>query len=143
MRKAAGIIDALRSSLDSERGGDMADNLERLYDYMGRELTHANLHDDAAALLSIINVNETLRGAWSAIPEEARRGSHGGLKMGSLRARADRDHDCPRQRNSTRRSVRRRLEQCNYPAQPAGGGGTRRRTRPRSSRQAWRMWPRR
>jgi len=75
VRKAAGIIDALRSSLDSERGGDTAANLERLYDYMGRELTRANLHGDAAALLSIINVNETLRGAWSAIPEDARRGS--------------------------------------------------------------------
>lgn len=73
--KAAGIIDALRDSLDLARGGEVAHNLDRLYDYMGRKLTEVNLHDDAAALRDVAAVNDTLRGAWKTIPAEARQGS--------------------------------------------------------------------
>lgn len=75
IRKAAGILDALRSSLNLDEGGDMAANLDRLYDYMGREITRANLHDSSDALTSAALVNETLRAAWQAIPQDARRGS--------------------------------------------------------------------
>jgi len=73
--KAVGIMEALVSSLDHERGGDVAGNLDRLYDYMGREITRANLHGDAAALGNVAAVNETLRRAWAGIPEDARSGS--------------------------------------------------------------------
>ena len=73
--KAAGIIDALNSSVDVQRGGAIAENLERLYDYMGRKLTDANLHNDVQALQEVSNVNETLSGAWVAIPQSARRGA--------------------------------------------------------------------
>jgi len=75
VRRAAGILDALRSSLDAERGGDVAANLERLYDYMGRELTLANLRDQAGRLRAVAGLNETLREGWDAIPPEARRGT--------------------------------------------------------------------
>ncbi len=75
VRKAAGIIDALRASLDLERGGEVAANLERLYDYMGRLLTRANLHGDVHALREMLSINETLRNAWAAIPEDERAGS--------------------------------------------------------------------
>jgi len=73
--KAVGIMEALLASLDRERGGEVAGNLDRLYDYMGRELTRANLHGDVAALGNVATVNETLRRAWAAIPEDARSGS--------------------------------------------------------------------
>lgn len=73
--RAAGIIDALRASLDLERGGELGHNLDRLYDYMGRKLTEVNLHGDAHVLREIASVNDTLRGAWKAIPTEARRGA--------------------------------------------------------------------
>ena len=75
IRKAAGILDALRSSLNLDEGGEMATNLARLYDYMGREITRANLHDASDALTSATQVNETLRAAWQSIPEEARSGN--------------------------------------------------------------------
>ena len=70
--KAAGIIDALRGSVDAQRGGAIAENLEQLYDYMGRKLTVTNLHSDLDALQEVVNVNETLRTAWSTIPEAVR-----------------------------------------------------------------------
>ena len=70
--KSAGIIDALRGSVDAQRGGAIAENLEQLYDYMGRKLTVTNLHGDLDALREVVNVNETLRTAWSTIPEAVR-----------------------------------------------------------------------
>ena len=73
--KAAGIIDALHSSVDAQRGGAIAENLERLYDYMGRKLTDANLHNDIHALHEVSNVTETLSGAWNTIPEAVRQGA--------------------------------------------------------------------
>lgn len=71
--KAAGILDSLRASLNMDQGGDMAENLDRLYEYMGRQITQANLHDDLAAIDSVTVVNETLRGAWAQIPDDVRR----------------------------------------------------------------------
>jgi len=73
--KAAAIIDALRGSLDLPRGGEVAHNLDRLYDYMGRTLTEVNVRGDAALLRDIVSVNDTLRAAWKAIPADARHGS--------------------------------------------------------------------
>lgn len=73
--KAAGILDALHSSVDTQRGGAIAENLDRLYDYMRRKLTDANLHNDVQALQEVSNVNETLSGAWNSIPQAARSGA--------------------------------------------------------------------
>ena len=73
--KAADILQALIASLDLERGGAVAGNLSRLYDYMERELARANLHNDPAGLGNVASVNETLRAAWQSIPAEARQGN--------------------------------------------------------------------
>lgn len=73
--KAAGIIDALRASLDLARGGELGDRLDRLYEYMGRRLTLVNLRGDLAVLREVATLNDTLRGAWQTIPAEARRAS--------------------------------------------------------------------
>ena len=75
IHKAISILEALRSSLNMDEGGEMALNLDSLYEFMSGQITQANLHDDVAAIESSIAVNETLREAWSSIPEDARRGS--------------------------------------------------------------------
>ena len=40
--RAVAIVDELRISLDGARGGELARNLEALYDYIGRQLMRAN-----------------------------------------------------------------------------------------------------
>lgn len=62
------ILSGLRSSLDFERGSELAERLDALYEYMGRRLLHANLHDDIAALDEVVNLLRPIRGAWAQIP---------------------------------------------------------------------------
>ena len=43
-------LDALQSSLDKEKGGEIAENLFNLYDYIGDRLIAANLENDVKML---------------------------------------------------------------------------------------------
>ncbi len=67
---AISIIDGLRMSLDMEAGGDIADNLNRLYDYMTRRLLEANLKNEAAYLDEVANLLKEIKSAWDSIPVE-------------------------------------------------------------------------
>lgn len=70
--QAISIIDGgLRASLDPSVGGELAQNLSGLYQYMGRRLLHANLKDDAAALEEVRQLLLQLRGAWETLAANA------------------------------------------------------------------------
>ncbi len=66
---AISIIDALRASLDPEAGGEIALNLERLYEYMTARLLEANLRNDRDALGEVHRLLGEIKEAWDAIPE--------------------------------------------------------------------------
>ena len=65
--KAIGLIDGLRTSLDRERGGDVARNLESLYDYMMRRLVEANLKNDERRLEEVAGLLDEVRSGWEAM----------------------------------------------------------------------------
>lgn len=71
--KAIQIIDNLRASLDLGNGGDLAENLRALYDYMERRLVEANLGNDRKILAEVCSLVEELKEGWRAIPAEYRR----------------------------------------------------------------------
>ncbi len=64
---AISIIDGLRASLDLEAGGDIARNLNDLYDYMENRLLEANIKNDTAALDEVKGLLREIREAWAAI----------------------------------------------------------------------------
>ncbi|MCP3869305.1 MAG: flagellar export chaperone FliS [Gammaproteobacteria bacterium] len=65
------IINGLKDSLDKENGGTLAENLENLYSYMGRQLLSANLNNDETKLEEVANLLSELKSAWVAIGPEA------------------------------------------------------------------------
>ncbi|QDQ28916.1 flagellar export chaperone FliS [Chitinimonas arctica] len=66
--KAIAIIEeGLRVSLDVGKSGEIAGNLDTLYDYMSRRLFDANLNNDLAALEEVQGLLSQLREAWESI----------------------------------------------------------------------------
>ncbi|MDH5426065.1 MAG: flagellar export chaperone FliS [Gammaproteobacteria bacterium] len=72
--KAISILDGLITSLDMEKGGEIATNLMSLYDYMQRKLVEANLSDKMDNLDEVTSLMNEIRSGWSAIPQDVRKG---------------------------------------------------------------------
>lgn len=69
--KAFEILTELTSSLDYERGGEIAVRLARLYDYMQRRLLEANAQQADEPLAEVLGLLTTLAEAWQSIQEPA------------------------------------------------------------------------
>ena len=66
--KAIQIIDnGLRASLDKKAGGQIAEGLDALYEYMSARLLAANIHNDLALLEEVQRLLTDLRETWNAI----------------------------------------------------------------------------
>ncbi len=70
--RAIAIIDGLKASLDLEKGGEIAVNLNDLYDYMQRRLFEANTENDPLILDEVTHLVKEIKQAWDAIPVEER-----------------------------------------------------------------------
>jgi len=58
------ILTGLSASLNIEEGGELAINLQALYDYMVTRLIHANIHKDPAAIREVQRLLGEISGAW-------------------------------------------------------------------------------
>lgn len=73
LARAVAILAELRRSLDHKAGGDIATNLDALYEYMERRLLEANSRNDTAALDEVSGLLREVKSGWDAIGDEARR----------------------------------------------------------------------
>ncbi len=65
--KADRIIRVLNNSLDMERGGEIAANLRKLYDFILDNLVIANGKNDKQLLGDLIDILTTLKEGWEGI----------------------------------------------------------------------------
>ncbi len=63
--RAQAILVELRANLDMNAGGEIAANLDRLYDYYLRRLQEANLRKDEKPVIEIEGLVRTLRDGWA------------------------------------------------------------------------------
>jgi flagellar protein FliS len=69
LSKGQAIIAELMNTLDFEKGGTIARDLDRLYDFMLFYLTEANLHRDAQRISKVIGLLDIIYGAYKEIIE--------------------------------------------------------------------------
>jgi flagellar protein FliS len=68
--KLLAIVAELQNSLDPERGGAVAAELDRLYDYVVRRVMDGVSTQTAAPLADAQRVLQTLRDAWQQIAQQ-------------------------------------------------------------------------
>lgn len=72
---AISIIGGLRDSLDHNKGGSIAENLDSLYEYMTYRLMESNLNNDVSILDEVHGLLGEIKSAWDEIanhPEVAK-----------------------------------------------------------------------
>ncbi len=62
--RALRVVGELSASLNMDAGGDVAKDLQRLYEYIQFELTQANLQNEPRRLDGPIRCMSTIREAW-------------------------------------------------------------------------------
>lgn len=68
--KAISIIEGLRSSLNHNQGGEIAKNLDKLYEYIQQILLKANIDNDAQLLIQANKLLADIHLAWQEIKVE-------------------------------------------------------------------------
>lgn len=72
LQRAVAIIDELRNGLNFKAGGEIAHNLDRLYEYMCTRLMQANATNKPEVLDEVSRLLNEIRSAWLQIPAQGR-----------------------------------------------------------------------
>ena len=70
--KASAIIMHLRDTLDIDVGGEVAENMFALYNYMIERLSDAHINNNLNILDEVSSLLTPSRDAWAQIPEDAK-----------------------------------------------------------------------
>jgi flagellar protein FliS len=65
--KAIGIVGGLREGLDMSKGGEVAQNLDRVYEYMIARMLEANKSNDPNPLVEVSGLLREVKSGWDAI----------------------------------------------------------------------------
>ncbi len=67
INKCLNVIHGLDVLLDIENGGEVATNLNRLYDYCSRQLVSASVENNPEALQPVVQVIQQIREGWAQL----------------------------------------------------------------------------
>ncbi len=67
INKALDILFTLKVGLDFEKGGEIARNLNDIYDFCEKQIMVGNLKNDKEALKSVINILNTIKEGWEEL----------------------------------------------------------------------------
>lgn len=70
-KRAQDIIFALYGALDTERGGEIGQNLERLYSFLLRRLPQVDLRNDPQPARDAIQILEPLAQSWRRLASDS------------------------------------------------------------------------
>ena len=70
-QRAGEIVTHLWTTLDRDRGGEIANNLGRLYGFMLGRLTYVDVRNDPEPAREVIALLEPLRNSWDALARGA------------------------------------------------------------------------
>ncbi|ARU89177.1 flagellar export chaperone FliS [Pseudomonas sp. M30-35] len=65
--KAIAIVGGLRDGLDLQQGGELAANLDSLYEYMSARLFEANVKNQVEPLEEVAGLLRNIKSGWDAI----------------------------------------------------------------------------
>ena len=82
--RAQEIIRELDRSLNVEAGGELANQLRRLYDYFDRRLTESNIKKDPDDIQEVISRVTVLRTAWATMLKGTDHSTAVGAGVGTL-----------------------------------------------------------
>ncbi len=68
--KASAIIYSLRDCLSMEEGGEIAVNLDNIYEFMARHLIEANQENNPDKIELVVSLLREIQSAWIVIPIE-------------------------------------------------------------------------
>lgn len=78
--KAVRIIEeGLLTALDTDNGGEIATNLQAVYDYALRLLLEANVKNDDAMLVQVAHLMEPIAEGWKAIKQQPEAANHASM----------------------------------------------------------------
>ncbi|QYH27716.1 flagellar export chaperone FliS [Aeromonas salmonicida subsp. masoucida] len=72
INKCLQILGGLDSALDMEKGGELAANLHRLYDYCGQRLFEISVSNDVAGFAEVRCILLELKEGWKAMAQHPR-----------------------------------------------------------------------
>ena len=67
INKCLQILGGLDSALDMDKGGELAGNLRRLYDYCGQQLFEVSVRNELEPLKRVEGILRELREGWQAM----------------------------------------------------------------------------
>jgi flagellar protein FliS len=73
LNRSLAIISELQACLNFKEGGEIADSLDRLYNYVKQRIFKANVEQRAEPLAEVVTLLENLRSAWGELVAQSAR----------------------------------------------------------------------